>query len=421
MRAQEFINEISDEQLQRYLDRAGSKVDRRMTRMAQARDRLNKGYEIYHAETPNKVVDRFAANTPAEAQRYYADYIRNYESDVDYDLRLRRATGIIEEAFDQPYPIKWETGEYGAYDALVKLPDGTNLSINFNLESAGPYGEDEQWHVEFWRNNSLAVTGEGDAYRIFATVLEAIEQFIGEENPEHVEFSASKDVEPGQNTQSRAKLYDRLLQRYAASWGYNVARQDRGDAVNYDLTRKASVKENFTEGKYDANPATYDLPRRPLNVPELIKRGAIFITEPHGPNGWEPNSEGFSLITLYNVMKGGWPAESKQHLKPSMYKVAATGLNRQGPGTMLYDGKYNQILWSIKKLGIPEEVAFLDAVEENFADGKKPGRKGLAKRVGVNCKQSVSKLRKIAKNSSGERARMAHWCANMKSGKKKNK
>lgn len=60
-----------------------------------------------------------------------------------------------------------------------------------------------------------------------------------------------------------------------------------------------------------------------------------------------------------------------------------------------------------------------DTVAENFADGKKPGRKGLAKRVGVNCKQSVTKLRKIAKNSSGERQRMAHWCANMKSGKKK--
>jgi hypothetical protein len=54
---------------------------------------------------------------------------------------------------------------------------------------------------------------------------------------------------------------------------------------------------------------------------------------------------------------------------------------------------------------------------ENFADGKKPGRKGLAKRSGVDCKQSISKLRSIAKNSSGERQRMAHWCANMKSGR----
>ena len=58
-------------------------------------------------------------------------------------------------------------------------------------------------------------------------------------------------------------------------------------------------------------------------------------------------------------------------------------------------------------------------VEENFADGKKPGRKGLAKRSGVNTKASVSSLRKTAKNSSGEKARMAHWLANMKSGQKK--
>jgi hypothetical protein len=59
---------------------------------------------------------------------------------------------------------------------------------------------------------------------------------------------------------------------------------------------------------------------------------------------------------------------------------------------------------------------------ENFADGKNPGRKGLAKRSGVNTKASVSSLRKTAKNSSGEKQRMAHWLANMKAGRaKKNK
>jgi pyrimidine deaminase RibD-like protein len=73
----------------------------------------------------------------------------------------------------------------------------------------------------------------------------------------------------------------------------------------------------------------------------------------------------------------------------------------------------------------PEEQKIFQAnkakqdMAENFADGKKPGRKGLAKRSGVNCKQSVTKLRSIAKNSSGEKQRMAHWCANMKSGRKK--
>jgi len=60
-----------------------------------------------------------------------------------------------------------------------------------------------------------------------------------------------------------------------------------------------------------------------------------------------------------------------------------------------------------------------DEIEENFADGKNPGRKGLAKRMGVPTGASVTRLRQIAKNSSGEKARMAHWMANMKSGKKK--
>lgn len=61
-------------------------------------------------------------------------------------------------------------------------------------------------------------------------------------------------------------------------------------------------------------------------------------------------------------------------------------------------------------------------VAENFADGKHPGRKGLAKRSGVNTKASVSSLRKTAKHSTGEKQRMAHWLANMKAGRaKKNK
>lgn len=58
-------------------------------------------------------------------------------------------------------------------------------------------------------------------------------------------------------------------------------------------------------------------------------------------------------------------------------------------------------------------------MHENFADGKNPERKGLSKRVGIPKGASVTQLRKIAKNSTGERRRMAHWQANMKSGRKK--
>tara|TARA_R110001592_G_scaffold272029_1_gene538568 strand:+ start:531 stop:962 length:432 start_codon:yes stop_codon:yes gene_type:complete len=60
---------------------------------------------------------------------------------------------------------------------------------------------------------------------------------------------------------------------------------------------------------------------------------------------------------------------------------------------------------------------------ENFADGKKKGksRPGRVKKSGASCNGSVTALRKRAKNSSGEKAKMYHWCANMKSGRKKSK
>ena len=68
-----------------------------------------------------------------------------------------------------------------------------------------------------------------------------------------------------------------------------------------------------------------------------------------------------------------------------------------------------------------DKVADEEPVEENFADGKKKGksRPGRVKRSGASCNGSVTELRRKAKKYSGERGKMYHWCANMKSGKKK--
>lgn len=142
-----------------------------------------------------------------------------------------RANEFIVEAFNQPYPIQWEKSEYGNYDALATLDDGTYLSIMFTNNG------DDEWDVEFHRNASTEVTGAGDAQRVFATVLTAIQQFIQQQHPWRIIFSASKDVRPGQNSQSRAKLYNSLIARYARAWGYDEYNEDHGDQVTYELTR----------------------------------------------------------------------------------------------------------------------------------------------------------------------------------------
>lgn len=148
-----------------------------------------------------------------------------------YGNKERVFRGAMAEAFDQPYKLKWEKGEFGDMDALAKLDDGTNLSIMFNLADMS----ENDWGVEFYRNNSQSVTGEGDAQRVFATVLTAIGQFIKKKKPDTLFFTAVKEEDP---TGSRAKLYDRLVQRYATGLGYNLSKVDYPQQVGYQLTRK---------------------------------------------------------------------------------------------------------------------------------------------------------------------------------------
>lgn len=63
----------------------------------------------------------------------------------------------------------------------------------------------------------------------------------------------------------------------------------------------------------------------------------------------------------------------------------------------------------------------IESVNENFADGKVKGksRPGRVKRSGASCSGSVTSLRAKARKYGGERGKMYHWCANMKSGRKK--
>ena len=254
---QSAVAEVSPERLQTYLSRAGQQVDRRQERMAQARERLNKSYEIYHADRPagsSQIVDRFESDTLAQAQRYYEKFIQNYESDRDFDLRLRRSTGIVEDSFR------------GIDISMEKEDDEIMVRA-----SAGGKQLGSVLFVEY------------DGY-LMPQDLEVDERFRGQGI-------------------ARA-MYD-----YVKSLGYRIRRSGQ---------------------QTDAGQGFWAKHRADSNV-------------------WEQN------------------------------------------------------------------------VEENFADGKVKGksRPGRVKRAGASCNGSVTDLRRRAKNASGEKAKMYHWCANMKSGRKK--
>jgi hypothetical protein len=323
-----------------------------------------------------------------------------------------RAQEFVTEAFDQSYPIdKWEETEYGDVDASVHLPDGTWLNIMFNLEQNDD-GE-ESVVIRFDRGGSEEITDGGDAQRIFATVLSAIQEYLRDYQPLRINFLATKKVVPGQKAASRFKLYDRMIQRYANSWGYRFFRVDNGQAVIYELIRlKQGVAEGFSNDMSTEDMIEYLKQHHDKNLHSdylnhLTNTNSKFVLK------------NIPLTSIRTELSGLDRAKVEQYKKMDFSKAPPIVIGSDGN---ILDGYHRANV--AKALGIPTIKAYVgikgqQGVAENFDDGKKPGRKGLAKRVGVDCKQSISKLRNIAANSSGERQRMAHWCANMKSGKKK--
>ena len=154
----------------------------------------------------------------------------------------------VNEAFDQPYKLRWEKGNKDV-DAIAKLPDGNYLTIMFN-KGFSQDTKEEAWSVEFYRNNSQEVTGEGDAQRVFATVLSAIQIFIKKYKPNKVIFAANKVDDTGHDSLSRARLYDSLVQRYAKAWGFRAFRADTGNKVIYELNRINKTVAEFSTMQY---------------------------------------------------------------------------------------------------------------------------------------------------------------------------
>ena len=258
---------------------------------------------------------------------------------ISRDLATPITESIVKEAFNRPYPIKWEKGDHGDLDALAKLPDGSPLSIMFNQQQDDD--GDEITQVEFYRSNSQEVTGEGDAQRIFATVLTAIQQYIKKRKPLRLTFAASKETDPTiyyepdqpqPNPESRAKLYDRLVQRYAKAWGYRAFRADNGDLVMYELSR---INKTVTE--VGTGTMQYAAEKTPVISPyaglkDRQYRGGISEASGYIPSEKEKNDPRFSTALTVDVK----PDSIKKNAKAFNSKISRAGI----PPTLSPSGKF---------------------------------------------------------------------------------
>lgn len=122
-----------------------------------------------------------------------------------------RSKEFISELFSPDKAINLTWGD--PYHAETWLPQHKKLRVTFTDVGHGLFA------IEFSVGDQFELTGEGNVSVIFATVIEAIKQFVNKNTGiKGLYFTADE--------QSRARMYDTLAKRVARQVGWHVVPYD---------------------------------------------------------------------------------------------------------------------------------------------------------------------------------------------------
>jgi len=173
----------------------------------------------------------------------------------------------ITEVFDNPY--KWRGGHV-AKGSITPNNDGIPEDYAFKTSDGGlieltashfwmPAGEklsfmtvEKEGHavgIEFVKRthkgtnkdrSTYSMTGEGDAMRILATVLDIINDIIKKHEPAMLYCSGDKGGKgiERKGESGRVGAYTAIVKRFAGKAGYTSITQDTKDKVNFQLVKK---------------------------------------------------------------------------------------------------------------------------------------------------------------------------------------
>jgi predicted nucleotidyltransferase/GNAT superfamily N-acetyltransferase len=219
----------------------------------------------------------------------------------------------------------------------------------------------------------------------------------------HAIYTAAQLGLDFQEDESRTAEYDNVLDSLSSN-GYIVDDDGywyvTGEGEQY---LQQSMKQGVAEGKHQ-NQQVVNAIQKVLPVAQEIWFHGSRATGQH-----RRNSDTDILVVVPDELVG------------DQYLGVVRILQKLSSHFDNYDIQPTKSGTNIHQIAQEEGKLLWSTTNENFADGKVKGksRPGRVKRAGASCNGSVTDLRQRAKNASGEKAKMYHWCANMKSGKKK--
>jgi GNAT superfamily N-acetyltransferase len=232
------------------------------------------------------------------------------------------------------------------------------------------------------------------------------------------EYLMPQDLEVDERFQGQgiaAAMYD-----YVKSKGYKIRRSGQQTDAGAGFWDKHRPEQNIWEGQIvETQFAVNRNPAKGLWQLRMPKAGAPLVDETEfvvlkDARPWQA-PEGEEKLKITNFVVGDETDEKPQG------EGRQIGYVRGGDDPFVYMDTMQPYRGSRYVVFNDRKFLAFDSLEENFADGKVKGksRPGRVKRAGASCNGSVTDLRARAKKASGEKAKMYHWCANMKSGRKK--
>jgi hypothetical protein len=124
-----------------------------------------------------------------------------------------RAKDFLSELYEpeSSFPLVWDN-TFGPRERNARAYDRKKGYIDIKFTPVMQNDFNDMVEVEFSRNDSYDMTGGGDASRVLGTVLEAFREYLKGYQPKILIFGASGD--------SRSKVYQNLIKRFATNAGY---------------------------------------------------------------------------------------------------------------------------------------------------------------------------------------------------------
>ncbi len=277
---------------------------------------------------------------------------------------------------------------------------GLDKTLRWNSKTYYVYTQERLWSlpgdeaVLDYLEQAMATVGRGD-YPDYDQVppgltaqqvdglVRAVDQLYGSGQADQYEFDLGNVANIMQRANGQLVIVDPL-----------------SDFMSESVVREARASQDGLNIHYEYSADGKTLYVTAMDGTGERELGSVYFTDTG--HGWE--GEELQVDERYRG----------QGIARVMYDFAKSQLGRIVPNANQTDAGRRH--WKGKEVWEAE-------MGENFADGRVKGksRPGRVKRSGASCKGSVTDLRAKARKYSGEKSKMYHWCANMKSGRAKNK